>query len=98
MKRLAHFLILLLLLAQVDDAWAVAPVSPSAPITDDDDEYLPAQWRLRDEQSSGQEPAFVGVKPQTADFPLVRRGVPLQWNLSTPFAPPPLYLFMSLQI
>jgi hypothetical protein len=28
----------------------------------------------------------------------VPRGVPSEWNPTTPFAPPPLYIFMSLQI
>ena len=98
MTRFAYFLILCLFSAQVDDAWAVAPVLPSAPLSDDDDEYLPAKRQVRDEQSSGQEPVFVGFKPQTANFPLGRRGLPLEWNLTTPFTPPPLYVFMSLQI
>jgi hypothetical protein len=97
MKWLACFLILLLLSASVDDVWAVAPLSPSAPIADDD-EYLPAQRRLQDEQASGKEPVFVGLKPQAADFPLVRRGVSSEWTLTTPFTAPPLYVFLSLQI
>jgi hypothetical protein len=97
MKRLAYLLILLLLSAQVDDAWAVVAVSPSVPLADDGD-YLPAQRRLRDEQPPGREPVFVGREPRTAAFPLVRRGTPFEWNLSTPFTPPPLYVFMSLQI
>jgi hypothetical protein len=99
MNRQAYFLILLLFSAQVDDAWAVAPVLPSAPLADDDnDEYLPARRQLRDEQCASQEPAFVGHKPESADFPLARGGVPYEWNLTTPFTSPPCSVFMSLQI
>ncbi len=101
MKRVAYLLVLLLISAQVDDLWAVAPVSPSAPLADDD-EYLPPQRRSREEVSVADEgPAFVGLEPQTADFTLVRSGksgVPSRWHLTTPFGPPPLYVLMSLQI
>jgi hypothetical protein len=97
MKRLAYLLLLLLISAQVDDTWAVAPVSPSAPLADDD-EYLPSQWRAQEECPPRQGPVLVGLEPQTADLPLVRRGVPLEWGRTTPFAPPSLYVLMSLQI
>jgi hypothetical protein len=99
MKRLAYLLVLLLISAQAEDAWAVAPVLPSAPLTDDNDEYLPAQRQLQGAASSSrQAPAFNGLKPRTADFSSARSGVPSEWNLTTPFGPPPLYVFMSLQI
>jgi hypothetical protein len=101
MKRFAYLLILLLLSAQVDDAWAVPPVLPSAPLVDDNDEYLPAQRRPWEEKSaSGQGQMFATrLKSLTADFPPVQRGVvPFEWNLTTPFTPPLLYVFMSLQI
>ena len=99
MNRLAYLLILLLISALVDDFWAAAPVLPSAPLADDDDEYLPTQRRRQEEECSPhQKPVFVGLKTQTADLPLVRRGVPWEWNLTTPCTPPRLYIFMSLQI
>jgi hypothetical protein len=99
MKRFAYFLVLLLFSAQVDDAWAVAPVLPSAPFADDNDEYLPAQRRSGEEKSASvQEPMFVGLKSPTADIPIARSGAPSDGNLTAPFTPPPLYLFMSLQI
>jgi hypothetical protein len=97
MKRLGYFLFLLLIWAQVDDFWASAPVLPSAPLAGDDDEYLPAQRRLQQkESSSNQMPICAAIKAQTADFPPIRR--PSEWNLTTPSAPPCLYVFMSLQI
>jgi hypothetical protein len=99
MKRLPYLLILLLLSSGVDDAWAAAPDSPSVQLADDNDEYMPAQRRPRGEQPSPrQEPACGGLKPQTADFSVARRGVPPERDLTTPLAPPPLYVFMSLQI
>jgi hypothetical protein len=99
MRRLAYLLTLLLISAQVDDAWAVAPVLPSAPLADDGDEYLATQRRPREEQSpSGRGPVWIDLRPLTADLSVVRRGVPPEWDLTAPFTPPPLYVFMSLQI
>jgi len=99
MQRLAYLLVLLLISAQAEDAWAVAPVLPSAPLCDENDEFLPAQHQLQGAASaSRQTPAFNGLKPQTADFSPVRSGVPSKWNLTTPFGPPLLYVFMSLLI
>jgi hypothetical protein len=99
MNRHAYLLVLLVIWAQVDDFWAAPLVSPSAPVAvDDDDEYLPSQRRLYEECSPRQEPVFAGLKPHTADFPLVRRGVSSEWDLTAPFTPPPLYAFLSLQI
>ena len=98
MNRLAYLLILLLISAQLDDAWAVAPDLSSASLADENDEYLPAQRPLHDEESPGQEPAFAGLKLRTADFPLARRGAPFEWSSTTLLPPPSLYVFMSLQI
>jgi hypothetical protein len=98
MKRLAYLLVLLLISAQVEDAWAVAPVLPSALLSDENDEYLPAQHQLQGAASASRRtPAFNGLKAQTADFSPFRSGVPSEWNLTTPLAPPSLYVFMSLQ-
>jgi hypothetical protein len=101
MKRIAYFLILLLLWSLVDDGLVVAFVLPSAPLTDDidDDEYLASPRPPREVESRpDKKPVFVGLKLQTADFSLARRGVPAEWNLTTPCTLPPLYVFMSLQI
>jgi len=101
MKRFAYLLIIALLWVQVDDAWAVAPVTPSAPVADDvDDEYLPSQRRPEQEEapSARQNRLFASLEPRVADFPPVRRGALLERGLTTPCAAPPLYLLMSLQI
>jgi hypothetical protein len=100
MKGFAYFLIFLLVEGLVDDAVALTLVSPSVSLVDDDDnEYLASRKRPEEKASRfDKEPAFVGLKPQTADFTLDQRNGPSEWNLTTPFTPPPLYLFMSLQI
>src|SRR5262249_40275820 len=99
MKWLPYLLILLLVSTQVDDCWAVAPVLPSPPCAEDNEEYLPAQRPSRGEESSFQQKAvFLGLKPQFADSSSVRRALPVEWNLTAPYTPSPLYVFMSLQI
>jgi hypothetical protein len=97
MEWLAY--LLMLLLAGVDDAFAVAPASLSAPLADDGDEFLPAQrppWE--DMSSSLQRPMFVSLKQRTPHFLLFRASAASEVNLAAPFAPPPLYVLMSLQI
>jgi len=99
MKQLAYVLILLLITAQFDDYWAVAPVSSFTMLTDDDDEYLPAQRRPQGEdRTSHQKPAFAAVKSEIAEILLTRRDATSDGNSTTPFSAPPLYVFMSLQI
>jgi hypothetical protein len=97
MKRHTYLLILLTLLAQADDPWAIALGLPSATITEAADEYLPSQPPVQGDESSPQkELAFADPKQKTSDFPRVP--APFVWNLSAPFTPPPLYLFTSLQL
>jgi hypothetical protein len=99
MKRLAYLLILLLIAGQADVAWAVSPLAPSAPQADDDDEYLPAQRNPQGERPSSRwEPGSAAAKLSTAEFASAPSGVPSGRTLATPFAPSPLYVFMSLQI
>src|SRR5436305_5713177 len=99
MKRFAYFLVVLLLGAQLDEAWAEAPVLPSAPLAADNDDYLPATCRAREEHSPyRQEPLLDGLKPRTAEFWSARSSVPSERNLTAPLAPTSLYVFMSLQI
>jgi hypothetical protein len=101
MKQVAYFLISLTIWSQFDDV-LLTPASAlqSAPLpSDDDDEYLPAKRQEQPEQfAPRRQPQSVSVKPRAADFFSVGRGVPCEWNLTTPYAPPPLYAFMSLQI
>jgi hypothetical protein len=98
MNRLAYLLILLLITAQVDNYWPGAPLVPSAPQADDD-EYLPLPQRPKQQECSPhQKPVFAGREAQAPDLPLVRTGVPSGQSLTTPFAPSPLYVFMSFQL
>jgi hypothetical protein len=97
MKQLAYLGALLLISAQIDDTWAITPVSPSSPLAEE--EFLPSHPRSQVEESSPhQKPIVVGFESPTVDFPFVRWGVPAGCSLTTPLAPPPLYVFMSLQI
>jgi hypothetical protein len=99
MKQLAYILMLLLLSAQVEDAWVAALELPSDSLADDSDEYLPAQRQPRHEQSGFKVQADkYQTLIQAIDFSVIRMGVPPEWNLTKPFTPPPLYVFMSLQI
>ncbi len=99
MNRLSYLLILMMISAQVEDAWADAPVLPSAPLADDD-EYLSSQRRREEEEESSahRKSDFVGLETRTAAILLVRKGVPSERNLKRAFTPPPLHVFMSLQI
>jgi hypothetical protein len=101
-KGAVYFLVLLLVWAQVDDAWAATPLSPlAAPLADDaDEEYLPAESQQHREQwAQGQAPAPPGVRPETGGVSsgIPQRGPSAESRAAAPFAPPPLYVFMSLQ-
>jgi hypothetical protein len=101
MKRIAYFLILLVITDLVDDAWAVASVLPGTSLAADDDyddEYLPAQQQSGRDRSLSRQPVFLGWNPRTAELSSGRRGLPVGWDLTARFAPPPLYVLMSLQI
>jgi hypothetical protein len=101
-KGAAYFLVLLLVWTQADDAWAATPLSPLAsPLADDaDEEYLPVESQQHREQwAQGQAPAPPGVLPDTGGVSTGRpqRGPTAESMAAAPFAPPPLYVFMSLQ-
>jgi hypothetical protein len=100
MKRIAGLLIVLTCWAQFDDVLLPrAPDAQSAPLPDDDDEYIPSTSQDQETRSAGrQRPVLVYLKPQPGVFALVRSGVPSAPTLTTPLAPPPLYVFMSLQL
>ncbi len=109
-RRCLYFLVLLTFWAQVDGALLPAAfVSQSAsPLSNDSDdsnnesidsdeyEFLPSQ-RLSHKTGVPKQ-VYVSRQPKNADWTLDRRGVPLDFHRITPFTPPLLYLFMSLQI
>jgi hypothetical protein len=101
MKRNAYLLAFLTFWVQLDDALLTSAStlqSASLP-SDDDDECLPLECKEQLEQGSARRPLHpVRVASRAADFPRIRRGLPFEWKLTTPLAPPPLYVFMSLQI
>jgi hypothetical protein len=100
MRRITHFLIFATLWSQFDDV-LLAPASAilSAPLASDDDDYVSSVGQ--EEQSwlasMGQRQS-VGVTPQGVDLLHVRTSLRSECKLATPFAPPPMYVFMSLQV
>jgi hypothetical protein len=100
MKRNVYFLIFLSIWAQIDDI-LLTPASAyqSAPFPGDDDEYLPLKRQDHQQEfAPGRQPQSESVRFQTADLSFVEKNAPSDWNLTTPFAPASLYVFMSLQI
>jgi hypothetical protein len=99
MKWVAYFLILLVISAQVDDAWVPAALSEATPAADENDSYLPAPRHSREEPSGGpRKLLFVGLHGRGADQVHRRNVARRERDLTTPCTPPPLYVFMSLQI
>jgi hypothetical protein len=100
MRRITYFLISATLWAQFDDV-LLAPASAilSAPLASDDDDYVSSvgqeerSWLA----SMGQRQS-VGVTPQGVCLFHVGTYLRSECKLATPFAPPPIYVFMSLQI
>ena len=93
--------IALLFSAQVDDAWAIAPLFPlSSPVVDDDDEYLAGEEQREPQRPrSCQELSVGNLNARTSDSlsSCPERGT-LPWQrLPLFFGPSSLYLFMSLQ-
>ena len=99
MKLMSWLLVPLLIAAQVDDAWAAVVYAPSVRLTDDNDEYIAAPRNEERERSApGRRPLFARVAPTSGDFSFVRLCVPCERHAPAPLGPPPLYVFMSLQI
>jgi hypothetical protein len=95
MKRVAYFLIFLMLLGQAEDALSWTPLLPSAPLEDDNDEYLQGESIPRRERTSrASQPRF--VRAPIAGHTSARREILTERNRALP--PGSLYVFMSLQI
>jgi hypothetical protein len=99
MKRFA-FLILLLLWGQFDDGLAVALTVPADSLAydDDGDDEYPQSQRESQKEESLPKPASFSLKPQVVVLPPAQTSVPSECGLTTPLSPPPLYVYMSLQI
>src|SRR5262249_32954234 len=98
MKRVAFFLILLLIWAQVDDAWVSVPVSHSASAADDD-EYLPVESRREEKASAHRQRPGLPVRnaPPGQSFSSVGGSRPSGWLSAAPFQRSSVYVFMSLR-
>jgi hypothetical protein len=96
----AYLLICLSIWCHFDDvmlAWF--PNSQSAPLIDEDGEYLSVKPDQRPKKSSPrQKSGFVGLKPNTGNFLLsTRRDARPALKLTWPVGPSLVYVFMSLQ-
>jgi hypothetical protein len=99
MKALVYLLTVLLLSAQVDDCWVAPSVASPDPLINGDDEYLPPQRRPEDDNSIlKQELVYVGLTPPAGDVSFDGKCLAPEWDLAAPFAPAPLYVFMTLLI
>jgi hypothetical protein len=101
MKRITYLLVLLPIWHQVDDTWVVAAefFAASQAGIEDNEEYLPSERDQRAEEcASHQKRRGVGANPSPADSPLTRTDFLSNRRPIAPYAPPPLYVFMSLQI
>jgi hypothetical protein len=98
MKRVAFFLILLLIWAQVDDAWVSAPVSLSASFAQDD-EYLPVESRREDDRSAQRQRPVLAVRnaPPGHSFSSFGGSRPSGSSFAAPFQRSSVYVFMSLR-
>jgi hypothetical protein len=98
MKRVAFFLILLLVWAQVDDAWVSVPVSLSASLADDD-EYLPVEGQREGEESAHRHrPVFAVRNAHPGPFFTAVFGNESPGALfAAPFYRSSVYVFMSLR-
>jgi hypothetical protein len=102
MRRNAYILAFLTFWVQFDDLLlaALSTAGQSAPLPGSNEEegFLPPKRQARPQQSSlRRQPKTARPKAQAAVPNLVGKCLPSKWNLATPFAPPPLYVFMSLQ-
>ena len=101
MKWKACLLVVLTSWAQFDGALLTSSCAweVDSLVSNDDDECLSSDRREQQDQLCVcLQPHFINFKLQTADLPSGRSGLLSEWNLTTPFTPPSLYVFMSLQI
>jgi hypothetical protein len=103
MKRNVYFLVFLLFWVQFDDPLllVLSSTCPSAPLLsgDDEEEYLVLHRSERQARlDHPRQPRLVRAIAQAPDSTLVGSCPPSERKRATPFAPPPLYVFMSFQI
>jgi hypothetical protein len=101
MNWVGYFLTFLSLGAQVDAPLRASVLAlRSTPLQDDDedDEDAVPESESQENRSAPQDPVLVaGLRPLVVNASLVRRGWRSERTSIPPFAPLPLYLFMSLQ-
>jgi hypothetical protein len=96
-QPIIHILIVLLLLAQFDDAWVSAPVLSSEAVAGDGDEYLPSERRQSEPSVRHQLPLPAGLRRRAGDSFSIRPSPATESRLARAFGRSLLYVFMSLQ-
>jgi hypothetical protein len=97
MTRYSYLLIILLISAQVDNFWDVAPFSRSFPVADDD-EYLPSPLRARQETPGPDDTLWLpGTRRPPENLSPDRTWMPCEYKVLNPGCRFLLYIFMSLQ-
>jgi hypothetical protein len=98
-RPIAYLCVALLTFNLVDDYLFPAPASLTSPFADEDNEYLsPTLGQGCQRSSPRQEPVLAALKPRGHELSFAPGHCPPQFDVTARFAPPPLYIFMSLQI
>jgi hypothetical protein len=98
MALLVYLLIPVLLSSQVDDVWAVVCNFPTPPLVEEE-VFIPSVRASKEAGShADQKPVLPSLGSHTASFRIAQTGYQPERKSTSPLAPPPLYVFMSLQI
>jgi hypothetical protein len=100
MKRNACILVFLTIWVQFDNALlTLASAFQTPPVQNTDDEYVVSKGQQQQTWfGARRQPQAVNLRPLAADLFFVGKNVSSECNLTTLYSPPPLYVFMSLQI
>jgi hypothetical protein len=99
LRHVAYLCLALIAFNFVDDYLLLAPGSLTSPLANDEDEYLTPTLRQDCQRSSSrEEPVFDALKPRAGELCFSPGHCPPESSVAARFAPPPLYVFMSLQI
>src|SRR5437762_13322052 len=97
MRQIACLCVALLTFNFVDDYLLPAPGSLASPLAGDDDDYLsPTPRQGCQRPSARQEPALAALKPRGRELSFAPGYCPPQSDVAARYAPPPLYVFLSL--
>jgi hypothetical protein len=98
MCQFSYVLIALLALNLADDCLVPGLGSLSAPLADDDNEYLLPEREQGQQWSACKKPGFATLSHRAPAFFSSESWPPAESHVTARGAPPPLYVLMSLQI